>query len=246
MGQHGKYGSLVRRNALALTFGAALVAAPTASAECRLALVLALDISSSVDGAEDRLQRDGLAAALTSPEIVEAILALPQQPVAIAIYEWSGRYQQDLLVDWTMLNTRDDVVGVAGRVARSIRSYADYPTAIGYSLGYAAGLFESGPKCLYSTLDVSGDGRNNEGFGPQLAFANFPLAEVTVNGLTIGGEKDGLPDYYRDNVIKGPGAFVEQALDFDDFERAMRKKLLRELEVRAVGSLMRDGHVGGG
>ncbi|WP_425052578.1 DUF1194 domain-containing protein [Psychromarinibacter sp. S121] len=237
---------MVRRFALALTCGAALAAAPDARADCRLALVLALDISSSVDNAEDRLQREGLAAALTSPEIVEAILALPEQPVALAVYEWSGRYQQDLLVDWTMLDTRDDVVEVAGRIARSIRSYADYPTAIGYSLGYAAGLFESGPDCLYSTLDVSGDGRNNEGFGPDLAYENFPLAEVTVNGLTIGGEKDGLSDYYRENVIKGPGAFVEEALDFDDFERAMRKKLLRELEVRAVGSLPRDAATGDG
>lgn len=217
------------------------VPAVPAAAECRLALILALDISSSVDAAEDRLQRDGLAAALTAPEIVDAILALPDQPVALMVYEWSGRYQQDVLLPWRELNTAEDVFDAAATVARSIRSYADFPTAIGYSLGYAASQFREAPSCLYRTVDVSGDGRNNEGFPPALAYENFELSEVTVNGLVIGGEDEGLAEYYRDQVIRGPGAFVEEARDFEDFERAMRRKLLRELQVRAVGALDMPG-----
>lgn len=226
---------MVRPWALALALAA--VAAAPAGAACRLALLLALDISSSVDAAEDRLQREGLAAALTAPEIVEAVLALPDQPVALSVFEWSGRYQQDVLLDWLLLESREDLFTAASRIAGSSRSYSEFPTAIGYALGYAAGLLESAPVCDQVTIDVSGDGRNNEGFAPELAYRNFPLGGVIVNGLVIGGDEDGLPEYYQSNVIRGPGAFVETAADFADFERAMRRKLLRELQVRAVGAL---------
>ncbi|MDF0603138.1 DUF1194 domain-containing protein [Psychromarinibacter sp. C21-152] len=228
--------------ALAVSAGAAL----PAGAACRLALLLALDISSSVDDAEDRLQREGLAAALTAPEIVEVVLALPDRPVALSVFEWSGRYQQDVLLDWRLLETRDDIFAAASRIAGSRRSYTEFPTAIGYALGYAAALIEGAPVCDQVTIDVSGDGRNNEGFAPRLAYENFPLGGVTVNGLVIGGLEEGLPQYYRENVIKGPGAFVETAADFDGFERAMRRKLLREMEVRAVGALPRAAGDGGG
>lgn len=217
--------------ALALTTGTG------ARADCRLALMLALDVSSSVDAAEDRLQRDGLAAALTSEEIVEAVLALPGQDVTLAVFEWSGRYQQALLLNWTPLRSRADIFAAAQTIARSRRSYTEYPTAIGFALGYAAGLFDSAPPCLFRTLDVSGDGRNNEGFGPRLAYRNFPFAGITVNGLVIGGQDEDLAAYYARDVIWGPGAFVEEARDFQDFERAMRRKLLRELEPRTVGAL---------
>ncbi len=235
----------MKRAALAAALAGAALAAP-AAAQCRLALALAMDISSSVDAAEDRLQRQGLAAALRAPEIVEALLALPGQPVALAVYEWSGRYQQDMLLEWRLLEDRGDVLAAAEAIAGSRRSYADFPTALGYALGYAANLFAAAPPCLFRTLDVSGDGRNNEGFTPLLAYANFPLDEVTVNALAIGGSEDGLAQYYREQLIRGPGAFVEEAAGFDDFEAAMRRKLLRELEVRAVGmGPARSGRSGG-
>ena len=114
--------------------------------------------------------------------------------------------------------------------ARSIRRYA---------LGYAAAVFEAAPACVQKTLDVSGDGVNNDGFAPSLAYRNFPLGDVTVNGLTIGGFADDLAGYYRRELIKGPGAFVEEARGFRDFERAMRRKLVRELSAIAVGAAPR-------
>ncbi|MCG6901045.1 MAG: DUF1194 domain-containing protein [Rhodobacter sp.] len=229
MEKHGKHRPLVGAG-LAL----ALLAAP-ADAGCRLALALALDISSSVDSEEDRLQRLGLANALTSPEVLAAVLSVPGDPVALAVFEWSGRYQQDVTLTWRLLRTEADIVEAAATIRRSQRRYAEFPTAIGYALGYAAGVFAQAPACLFQTLDVSGDGVNNDGFAPRLAYANFPLAEVTVNGLTIGGVDDDLAGYYRRELIKGPGAFVEEAADFSDFERAMRRKLVRELETRAIG-----------
>jgi len=225
---------LVRISALAAAIWAGLAAAP-AQAACRLALALALDISSSVDPNEDALQRNGLAAALLAPEIRAAILADPDRPVALAVFEWSGRYQQDMILDWRLLRGPGDIAAAAAAIRDSRRSYAEFPTALGYALGYAASVFRAAPQCLFRTLDVSGDGTNNEGFAPALAYANFPLAGITVNALAIGGQEDGLAEYYRRELLRGPGAFVEEAQDYTDFERAMRRKLARELESRVIG-----------
>ncbi len=234
MEEHGQYGPLVRLWALFCS----LIAAP-AAAECRLALALALDISSSVDTVEDRLQRDGLAAALLAPEVQEAVFSVPGASVALTVFEWSGRYQQDITLPWRQIESPADLAAAADAIRASTRRYAEFPTAIGYALGFAAGVFAEAPPCLFQTLDVSGDGINNDGFAPRLAYANFPLSDVTVNGLTIGGAEDDLAGYYRRELIKGPGAFVEEARDFADFERAMRRKLVRELRAQVVGALPR-------
>jgi hypothetical protein len=160
-----------------------------AEAACRLALLLALDISSSVDPAEDALQRGGLARALMSEDVQAAMLSAPGQSVALGVFEWSGRYQQDVILPWVMIDDRADIQAAAAHIASSKRSYAEFPTALGYALGYSASLFAQAPICLFRTLDVSGDGINNEGFPPLLAYENFPLGEVTVNGLAIGGRR---------------------------------------------------------
>lgn len=236
MEKHGKHRSLVTGTPTrAFALLATLATAPPAWAECRLALALALDISSSVDQDEDRLQRVGLARALTAPEVQNAILSVPGETVALAVFEWSGRYQQDVTLPWRLLQSREDILTAAERIRTSRRRYAEFPTALGYALGYAASVFAEAPPCLFQTLDVSGDGVNNDGFAPRLAYENFPLGEITVNGLSIGGQDDDLAGYYRRELIKGPGAFVEEAADFTDFERAMRRKLVRELETRAIG-----------
>ena len=225
---------------VACTLVAMALAGPLAAVECRLALALALDVSSSVDMAEDRLQRGGLAAALIAPRVQAAFFA-GDLPVALAVYEWSGRYNQALLVDWRLINTRTDLLAVAETVARSQRSHSEWPTAMGYALGYGAGLLARAPQCLFKTLDMAGDGENNEGFPPQTAYAQFPFAEVTVNGLVVNAAdfeaEVTLIDFYRTEVLHGPGAFLEVAQGFRDYERAMRRKLERELKPRAIGAL---------
>lgn len=211
----------------------ALSGAAAAQGLCRKALLLALDVSSSVDSEEDRLQRQGLAAALLSPAVTEALLATPEAPVALAAYEWSGRYQQKILLDWQVITTPGALQRAATAIRGSTRSHNAFPTALGYGLGYAAGVFRRAPNCLFRTLDVSGDGINNDGFGPALAYAHFPLDGVTVNALVIGGateDDQAVFDYYRENVIRGPGAFVETAQSFADYKAAMLRKLLRELD----------------
>lgn len=222
---------------------AALLLAPHSAAACRLALVLAIDVSSSVDAKEDALQRGGLAQAFLDDDVRDAFFISPD-PVALMVYEWSGRYNQVKLLDWTMIETPSDLVTVSATIGNSPRSHNDFPTALGYSLGYAATELQSGPDCLFSTIDMSGDGINNDGFGPEEAYAAFPLDDVTVNGLVVNAaeftsEVD-LITFYETEVIKGPGAFIEVAQGFEDYARAIRRKLIRELSVQAIGALDKD------
>ncbi len=233
MGKHGQHRALVGPCAVL----AAAVAAAPGAAGCRLALVLALDISASVDAREDELQRGGLARALIAPEVQDAFLADPDQPVWLAVFEWSGPRSQVDLLPWLEIASAGDLDLAARAVAGSRRSRDDMPTAIGNALGHAATLFRHGPGCAAGTLDVSGDGRNNEGFPPASAYRAFDFDNVTVNGLAISGGEAGVADYYRAEVIRGPGAFVIEAENFRDYERAIRGKLLRELQGPVIGGL---------
>lgn len=224
--------------AAAPLFAATLgLAAPAAAQEeCRLALLLGMDVSASVDATEYQLQIEGLAASLIHPSVVQAALS-GNGPVALSIYEWSGRFQQDVLVDWTLIYSEADLTSVAERVLRATRTHEDFPTALGYALGFAATHLERAPPCLFRTVDISGDGQNNDGFPPSAAYEHFPFGGVTVNGLAIGGASRGIEDYYLEEVIHGPGAFVEYARNHEDFEEVMRRKLERELRVIILGEV---------
>lgn len=228
----------MRAAALSLAFS---LTGPAAEAiECRLALLLALDISSSVDEEEDALQRGGLASALLAPEVAAAFFA-NDQPVALAVYEWSGRYNQEVLLDWTLIDSPERLVTVSNTLASSTRSHNDFPTAMGLALSYGAQMFERAPACAQQTLDMAGDGENNEGMRPAQAYALETFAAITVNGLVVHhGDLEGknaLISYYNSQVIRGPGAFLEIANGFEDYERAMRRKLERELSSPVIGSL---------
>ena len=201
-----------------------------------MALQLGLDVSASVDMDEYQLQLSGLASALLDRSVVEGFLNGPG-PVALSIFEWSGRFQQDVVVDWTLIESEADLTRVAERLSRQSRRSQDFPTALGYALGFAANRFERAPPCLFQTLDISGDGQNNDGFPPEAAFAHFPFDGITVNGLAIGGASRLIEEYYLEEVIRGPGAFVEYAANFEDFADVMRRKLERELRVFILGEL---------
>lgn len=217
---------------------AALLMAATPAPACRLALLLALDVSASVDEREYLLQRDGLAAALVAPEVEAAFLSSPV-PVALAAYEWSGRYNQATVLEWRLIHARDDLFEAARTVAGATRSETEFPTAMGYALGHAATLFARAPDCDRRVIDVSGDGENNEGFPPRLAYRHFPLANVGVNALAIGGSEpvQALLAYFRAEVIRGPGAFAEVAYDYDDYAQAIRRKLEREVQSLPLAQL---------
>ncbi|MEM8570234.1 MAG: DUF1194 domain-containing protein [Pseudomonadota bacterium] len=221
-----------------VALGLALALPVTAEASsCRLALALALDVSSSVDTFEYELQKEGLAAALTAPEVREAFFSAPGQTVALLIYEWSGRHQQMIRQDWVMVAEAADLDEIAGRVLQMPRTHANLPTAIGAAMAFGGRVLQAAPDCLERKLDVSGDGTNNDGLWPGDLRGNVILQDVIVNGLVIGHNRDVLQVYYEQFVIQGPGSFVELAENHSDFERAMRRKLVREVGVSALSSL---------
>ncbi len=218
----------------------ALMASAAPAQACRLALLLALDVSSSVDAAEDQLQRGGLVSALISPEVQAAFFATGD-PVALAVYEWSGRYNQEVILEWMLIDSPAALLSAAEVVAASKRSHNEFPTAMGYALGYGAKMLGRAPRCLYKTLDMAGDGQNNEGFGPRLAYREFAFSDVTVNGLVVNAaefaSETDLIAFYQNEVLWGPGAFMEVAQGFEDYERAMRRKLERELTLPMIGAV---------
>lgn len=213
---------------------------PAGAAECRLALLLGLDISSSVDESEDALQRGGMVAALTAPEVEAAFFAV-DAPVALGVFEWSGRYNQEVVLDWTIIDSRAALVQAAETVARSKRSHNEFPTAMGEALSFAADMLARAPQCVQQTIDIAGDGENNEGDGPQAAYALPAFERITVNGLVVANAadfqtEDRLTQFYAQKVLHGPGSFMVVADGFEDYTRAMRKKLERELGVAVMGA----------
>ena len=223
------------------------LSAASPAAACRLALLLALDVSSSVDATEDRLQRGGLVAALTSPEVRAAFFAV-DAPVALAVFEWSGRYNQEVVLEWILIDSPAALLTAAETIAASKRSHNEFPTAMGYALGYGAEMLRRAPNCASQTIDMAGDGQNNEGFGPRLAYREFDFADVTVNGLVVNAaefaSETQLIEFYRTEVLWGPGAFMEVAQGFEDYERAMRRKLERELTPPVIGGLIDKRNAG--
>lgn len=223
----------------------AALCAPQAEAACRLALVLALDVSASVSADEFDLQALGMANALTSPAVVAALLEA-QPPVAVAVYHWSGPSDQAMVADWTLIADRAALDRLAATVAAyPRRATFDGRTAVGAALRYGARLLDRGPDCRRQVIDIAADGENNADVEAETVRDSAALAGVTVNALAITGETalgklpDWLVTYLEDSVIRGPDAFVEMADGYADFRRAMERKLLRELKDLAVSGLPR-------
>lgn len=212
-----------------------------ARAECRQALLLALDVSGSVDAREYRLQLDGLAAALMNPQVMAAFAAMPGAAVRVAVMEWSGPDFQRIIAPWRDVEGPASVLKLATELRGTGRVTADFSTAIGSALLRGAAEMSGQSGCWRRVIDVSGDGKSNT--GPQPGAASAVLGDITVNGLVIGEPVAGtgrstetaeLTAYYRAYVLHGEDAFIETAQGFDDFEKAMVRKLLRELQVVAV------------
>lgn len=239
--------------AVGLLRGAALAAviAPCtaqAQAACRLALLLGLDVSASVDAAEYALQSEGLARALTAPRVARLLLAGADNPVALAVFEWSGPDEQAVILDWTAIRTPADLAGAAALVRAHERSAFLGKTGLGGAMIFAGTMFASAPECTARTLDISGDGKSNTGPAPEQVHAAGALAGVTVNALAVGREipidmpgdpsvEDTLDVYFAKAVIRGAGSFVQNTLTYDGYADAMTAKLERELGGLVMGEL---------
>lgn len=225
-----------RALALAALLGAA-AGAPAAA--CGVALAAGLDISSSVNAREYEIQLGGLAAALRHEDVRAAIRA-HKGGVAIAVYEWSGYPQQDMIADWTRLRSDSEIDALAARLDAHRRRYAEFSTAIGRAARYGARLLARAPEdCARRVLDLSGDGVNNEAESVSVMRARGAFDGMSINALVIAGAYPDPVAHYRETVIGGPGAFLLVARNgFDDYPELIRAKLLRELKPpELVGAL---------
>ena len=212
----------------ALAFAAALMATGPAQA-CGLELVLAMDVSRSVVNSEYDLQVQGLADAFRNPEVVEAITWTPGGVMA-SVTEWSGPRAQTQTIGWRELSSPASVAAFADEIAASRRQFFGAFTAVGEALFHANALSATNPKtCLRRVIDVSGDGASNRGRNPGPIAEALAANGVTINAVVIRGAKPDPAEYYRQNVIRGPGSFIEVANGFDSYAAAILRKLLREL-----------------
>lgn len=195
-----------------------------------LVLVLALDVSSSVDVDEFAFQRNGLARAIAAPQVLSAIQKGANGRIAVSVVQWSGFTEQLTKISWMILGSKDDVTRFSAQVSAMTRRYDGGATDIGGALLFTRNYVLAAPfASTRRVVDIAGDGTNNVNFSPTLERDKSVAAGVIVNGLAITNNVKTLAEYYRQNVIGGPGSFVETVTDYSDFERAIKRKLLREI-----------------
>ncbi len=200
-----------------------------------LELVLAVDSSASIDAHEFALQRHGYARALTHPDVLAAIARGPQRAIALTFVEWSSPEISAQIVPWTRITDAASAGAVAGRIVAAPRTVFGTGTALGGAVDLGMAMLARSPfRSVHRIIDISGDGPNNQGRWPAEARDDAVARGVTINGLAIEEFKLGLIEHFRDEVIGGPGAFVLAADGFDDFARAVVKKLLQELKLAAA------------
>jgi hypothetical protein len=227
---------------------AALPAAAVAAEKVDLLLVLAADVSRSVDSGKFQLQRDGYAAAISDPRVLEAVSSGRNGRIGVSFIEWSGSGSQRVVIDWTGVGNAQEAKGFGDHLLEAPRSFADRTSisgAIDFSMGQLAKApFESERR----TIDISGDGTNNAGRDVTLARDEALAQGVTINGLVILSEtplpwnpdhtnpQGGLDNYYRSHVVGGTGAFVIVAENFASFGQAIIKKLIAEIAQSRPGT----------
>ncbi|VAV96245.1 hypothetical protein MNBD_ALPHA06-1422 [hydrothermal vent metagenome] len=209
-----------------------------AATQVDLELVLAADISFSVDEEEAKRQREGYLAALTSEEVIDAILSGPNGSIAIAYVEWADDSAQYLVADWTLIRTKEDALAFAD-ILRAAPFVQGRYTAIGSAITACVDLIEQNQfDGFRKIIDISGDGPQNQGKSLPLARALAAGHDITINGLPVLPKDENpwrprvnvdVEQYYRENVIIGSAAFVTPAEDFEAFQEAILKKLILEI-----------------
>jgi hypothetical protein len=216
--------------------------APAARAETvDVALIFAADVSRSVDDDEFKLQRQGYAAAVTNARVLQAIAAGQHGAVALSFVEWSGPEEQQVVADWTVVRDGESAASFAAILLNAPRSFVGR-TSISAALDFSRAYFaKAGVASERRIIDVSGDGTNNSGRPVLDARAETIGAGITINGLAIINDHpnpgyfahtqppEGLPEYYRQNVVGGPGSFLLVVQDFNSFGDAITNKLVSEI-----------------
>lgn len=204
---------------------------PTAMRACDLALLLAVDVSGSVDRDEYRIQMGGLAAALRDGIVADALVS---QQAQVALVQWTGASRQRQTIPWTPMLSYADVLRLAERVDGDERVWRNYSTAIGEAVAVSRAAFAEVPHCRRRVIDVSGDGVSNEGIAPATQRAALDADGIVLNALAIETDDTDLTAYFFENLISGPGAFVMTADGFADYPVQIKRKLQRETTKQAV------------
>ena len=200
--------------------------------EVDLELILAVDVSRSIDGDEHRLQREGYVAAFRHPDLLRAIRSGPIGRIAVVYFEWAGKRHQSVVVPWTVLGDGNDAEAFADALAAQ-PILPEAGTSISASLMFAERIFDvSGARGLRRAIDISGDGANNDGPALEPVRQRLITNGITINGLPIALGPEGVDDlagYYERCIIGGPGAFAITIGDKTEFAAAIRRKLVQEV-----------------
>ena len=236
--------ALLAAGAAAATFGAAARSTPARAEEpVDVLLVLAVDVSRSVDEDEARLQREGYRNAVSDPLVVEAIRGGMIGAIGVAYVEWAGAEYQRLVLPWTRIAGPADAFAWASRLDEAPRASLSW-TSISGALDYSHRVLADAPfEGTRRVIDVSGDGVNNSGCAVEAARDKLLADGVTINGLPIMNDRPTfgrlppvpLDEYFRESVVGGPGAFVIPAEDFQAFGHAVKRKLIREIAGTDMG-----------
>jgi hypothetical protein len=221
---------------------AALTAARPARAATPvdLQLVMAVDVSRSIDEVEAELQRRGYIEAMASERVIDAILSGENKAIGVCYVEWAGTHYQQTVIDWMLIDSARAARGFSEKLTESPRTSQSW-TAVGQALATSAKRFDDAPFISKRRIiDISGDGRTNDGPPAELIRDKLVAEGFVINGLPVmmnrtsfGRPPDTTLDkYYEENVIGGPGSFMTIAANFDDFGRAVRSKLIREISGR--------------
>jgi Protein of unknown function (DUF1194) len=206
-----------------------------------LLLVLAADVSRSVTEPKFKLQREGAAAAITHPEVVQAITSGPNRRIAVCFLEWATAGQQNVVIDWTVIDDGEAARSFGDKLVELPRSFAG-STSISHAIDFSVIQLERSPfKAERRVIDISGDGNNNSGRSVTDARDDALAKGITINALVIltpiaesfrpehTNPPGGLEKYFQDNVIGGFGAFTVVAENHEAFGRALTKKLIAEI-----------------
>ncbi len=194
-----------------------------------VALVLAIDCSHSVDASEHRLQMQGFAAAIESPEVWRAIRSGKRRRIAITVFQWSDIADQRVIVPWTVVETEDKAMRLGGILAEGGRFIPQGDTGMTAALQFGFRLFDHGPVAVRQVIDIATDGRNNMGDPVQRTRDAIVAQDVTINALAIMNDWPDLDTYLEQQVAGGDESFVEKAATYDDFSAAILRKLVREI-----------------
>ena len=192
---------------------------------CKLALILSMDVSTSIDVGEYAYQRDGLADALLDTEVMSV---LTRDRVALMVVQWSGAHDQRAVIPWQRMHSQGDVAAFSNRVRAMRREFINSKTAVGSAVSFSIEQFREAADCDRKVIDVSGDGASNSGINASGQSRRAARLGIEINGVAIDIMGNAISEYYR-RYVTTPNGFVLTSTGFSDYPRTIRAKLLREL-----------------